>query len=121
MAKLTIKNTQKDALDLIDQNLESAFLEGTDSSPSGLPPPENLNVLGTMPKYNEFNTDIRNSIKLVFKQVVASILKTLNIYQPLPANRFTGTIVLKTLNPGVGMDGSITVVDGMVTGYTPPT
>lgn len=114
MSKLNIDVSQKVILETLDENLEKAFSEGT----STLIPPED--VLPAMDRYTSLETAIRNTVKVVFRQVVASLIKTLNINQPLPETKFSGTIVLQKIT-SLGMDGYIVVQNGIVTSYTPPT
>lgn len=146
MAKLTITDSQNTELSVVDQNMESVFLEGAASL-------SNPNALQPMQKYDELNSEARTSIKLVFKQVVAALLAAFNIQKPLPSVtytgnisttpsgtagtltfqdgmitgfseqtivRFTGTIPLAAVTPS-GFSGSIQITDGIVTSVTPPT
>lgn len=113
MPKLNISQTQKDALDNIDSNMQSVFSEGAQAGVT--------EALPLMEKYSELAGEVQNSVKLVFKQVIAAVLKSLNIHKPLPAIKFSGTVALPASIPNQGNDGSITVDEGMVTALSAPT
>jgi hypothetical protein len=118
MAKLQVSNTQHTQILVpVDTHLENAFAEGVEyeSSPGVYSP-----SLNKTDKYTDLANSDRSLVKDSFRQIIAAILKVLNIDKPLPPVRFTGTISLAKLTSG-GTNGSITVTDGIITAYTPPT
>lgn len=123
MAKLRISDNQKSLIiTAIDAHLENAFLNGVDTESTAT-------VLEEMDKYDELSTtpvapatrSERAQVKDVFRQIVAAVVKVLEIDRPLPATKFSGTVALRKLTDVTGTDGSLTVVDGIITAYTPPT
>lgn len=112
MPKLNISQNQKQVLDSVDSNMQSVFSEGAETN--------GLSSLPLMDKYSELASEVQNSVKLVFKQLVASVLKSLNIDKPLPEVKFSGTVSIPSTIPNQGNDGSITVDEGIVTSLTAP-
>jgi len=45
----------------------------------------------------------------------------LTVASVVPGNGFSGTVVLAKLTPTTGTNGSLTVLNGIITGYTAPT
>lgn len=118
MAKLTLTDSQGTALGVVDQNLEDVFMEGAQSvSVDTLPITINPSVLQPMPKYDELQQEAKSSIKLVFKQVIAAFLAAFNLRNPLPPDRFSGSI---STTPS-GTAGTLTFQDGMITGFSEQT
>lgn len=93
--------------------MQSVFSEGADAN--GFP------ALPLMEKYSELASEVQNSVKLVFKQLVAAVLKSINIDKPLPEVKFSGTVSIPSTIPNQGNDGSITVDEGIVTSLSAPT
>lgn len=114
MAKLSINSDQATQIvDAVDQHLERVFAEGAEA-------PGRPNLLAATLYYTSLVSSDRSLIKDCFRQVIAAVVKVLNIDRPLPSSRFTGTVILARRVP-LGTEGSLTVTDGMITGYTPPT
>lgn len=115
MAKLSITDNQyAQVIVPVDPHLENAFAEGVTA-------PSAPNALAKMDRYTDLTNADRSLVKDSFRTIIAAILKVLNIDKPLPAVKFSGTIALAKLTPDTGTNGSFTVVDGIITAYTPPT
>jgi hypothetical protein len=111
MAKLSITDLQKTSiLDAVDSALQDAFAEGTKGTPS------NVTHLPEMYGYASILTaDQQLAVKVAFKQVIAALIKTLEID---PVN--THTIPVGKVTPG-GSPGYIAIRNGIVVAYSDPT
>lgn len=103
----------------MNNELEDAFLEGTDA-------PTEPDLLPKLMGYDSAPAaPYRQIIKDSYRSLVAALIKVLDIHGPLPASwtngatpaKFTGTVILAPLTV---VPGSLTVVDGIITAYSPP-
>lgn len=115
MPKLTLDAGQQAALLALDNTsgpLEDAFGFGVDGPGGDL-----AGVLDPIYQGQPLDAATKIKAKNPFMLLFAAILRAMNIKRPFPSVVFTGTVVL----PGSITAGSITVVDGLITAYTPPT
>lgn len=111
MAKLSITEVQRtDIVEAVDQHIHDAFSEGVSSpeAPNALPPMELYSGLGFDQATGK---DLKLSIRLPFRQVIAAIAKVLNIKKPLP-NGFSGAVDVSTPSG----TQTLNVQDGFIVG-----
>jgi len=113
MSKLTITDDQEIIVAALDTALQQALLEGVQDG--GANP-----VLSAMQGYNDTAIQPQQAaIKLPFKSLAAALIAVINLRRALPTGIST-TVALAKLTP-MGVDGSLTFVDGILTAKVDPT
>ncbi|WNM70155.1 hypothetical protein [Myxococcus phage Mx1] len=92
----------------IDADLEAAFLEGVAASAP---------VLDPLPSYSQLTMEQRATVRDVFRQVVAALVKRLNVQKPLPTP-VAGTVTINYRKSDGITNGTMTFTDGILTGHT---
>ncbi len=100
MPKLTITSGQKTFLDNIDGDLEKAFAEGVQVSPTTA-------YLDPTPRYATLPAAHKTAVKNSFRQVVAALLV-----------RYAGLTTTVNYTKAGGGSGTLTFTNGILTGST---
>lgn len=120
---VVLTSGQSNVMNVVESTLDDAYRNGITGS--GLSP-----LIAALTSYNDDNimgqgdsllaNALRKVVKDYVKAAVASLISVMNVNNSFPSSRFTGTVALAKLTGG-GTIGSLTLADGFVTAYTPPT
>lgn len=115
MSQLAISNSQDSTIiSPIDSLLTEALGSGVVNGSSALVVAAQIPTLSNMP------SQVQHQARDVFRAVFSALVSVLNIQQPL-ATGVSGTVTLRKLNDVGGTSGSLTFVNGLITGFTAPT
>ena len=112
-AALILGSGQASLISNLDANIEIAFSQGVvDNTFTQIVPP--------ISSYSLVPSTSHPLVREPFDDEWAAFVSTVNINEAFPVTKFSGTVVLEKLT-GLGLNGSITYVDGYAVSYNAPT
>jgi hypothetical protein len=113
MSALQLSSGQSQIIADIDQFLQSAFGYGVENNSLS-------QIVAPITNYLTLTSSQQDMVKDIFKSLISAYVYTSNIPAEQPVTTFSGTVALARLT-GLGSDGSLTVVNGLITAYVAPT
>lgn len=112
MSVLQLSAGQSQIISDIDQYLQSAFGYGVENNSSTL-------IIPAITDYLTLTSSQQDLVKDVFKSLISAYVYGSNIPSEQPSTTYTGNVTLAKLTT-LGSNGSLTVVNGLITAYSAP-